>query len=127
MFNKQPGGKYGLKSKCRDCVREALYDWRNRHPDRFRKVGWAYELRKLYGITVEDYEEMLDAQGGVCAICGGNNEGHLRKNLKLAVDHNHETGRVRGLLCDKCNRGIGLLKNQENIESAMLYLRRTDI
>lgn len=125
-FNKQPGGKDGLKSKCKDCVREILYKWRKEHPDRFRKVGWAYELRTLYGITVEEYDNILLSQNNACAICLGQNVVRFGKPLKFAVDHNHETGKVRGLLCDSCNRGIGHLKELTNMQRAITYLEKYD-
>jgi len=77
-----------------------------------------------YGITVEQYAEMLDAQNGVCAICG-RPETHIRKGTlcQLAIDHDHESGQVRGLLCNNCNRAIGLLKdNPKILRSAADYL-----
>lgn len=63
-----------------------------------RKVA----LKKLYGITPERYSKMLQEQGGKCAICGG-----LPIQKRLAVDHDHETGKVRGLLCACCNMSLG--------------------
>lgn len=65
--------------------------------------------RRMYGITIDDYERMLRAQNGQCAICGSSNPGGGYKNF--AVDHNHTTGEVRGLLCTRCNRGLGLFKD----------------
>lgn len=61
-------------------------------------------LRSRYGITIDQYEEMLQRQGGLCAIC------HIAHE-KLVVDHCHGTGRVRGLLCNTCNAGIGYLQD----------------
>lgn len=60
-------------------------------------------LKKRYGITLQEYDNMLAAQDGVCAICGK----ECRKNMFLSVDHDHETGAIRGLLCDDCNNGLG--------------------
>lgn len=73
------------------------------------------ELEKKYGLTIEQYEDMVEAQEGRCGICNG-------KPKVLHVDHCHSTGEVRGLLCFKCNAGIGLL-GEENIDSALKYLR----
>lgn len=76
------------------------------------------QLMYRYGITIEQFEELLDAQGGRCAICGDGNE-------RLHVDHCHTTGRIRGLLCGKCNRGLGLLRdNPDILERGAEYLRQ---
>lgn len=61
---------------------------------------------KLYGITQSEYELMLAQQGGVCALCGS-----PPKRYRLAVDHDHETGKIRGLLCTPCNRWLGWYEN----------------
>lgn len=71
---------------------------------------------KRYGMTVDDYDEMLEAQGGVCAVCGRTNG-----SKRLAVDHNHETGEVRALLCDVCNHTLG--KVHEDIEWLMRMVK----
>lgn len=113
----------GLASKCRGCVAE--YDKER------RKVGLGkrtpeqdFEKNLLrYGLTVDDYEDMLTAQEGKCAICGDTASGH-EKHGRLCVDHDHVTGQVRGLLCHLCNAGIGFLGDDpENIDRAAQYLR----
>lgn len=72
--------------------------------------------RQKYGITLDDYNKMLENQGGRCAICGS-------ISGALFVDHCHKTGRVRGLLCCSCNTGIGLLKdNIDVLTNAIKYL-----
>ena len=80
-----------------------------------RKPGIAAEcLKRRYGLTMEQYEQMLKAQGGGCAICGGkvNMKTRWKKCIKrLAVDHCHKTGKVRGLLCWMCNSSIGRMKD----------------
>lgn len=63
----------------------------------------ATQIRSAYGITLDKYDEMLEAQGGVCAICGQ----PCRTGRALAVDHDHTTGDVRSLLCANCNNGLG--------------------
>ena len=82
-------------------------------------------LKRVYGITLDDYERMHYEQSGLCAICGS--EGFLMKechSIKLVVDHCHATGKVRGLLCHNCNRALGLLKdNVPNLQAAINYLR----
>lgn len=76
-----------------------------------RSVVSAY-LKRNYKMTLDDYESMLDGQNHKCAICGGKGfcMGKHHK-LRLVVDHCHETGKVRGLLCHNCNRGFGLFKD----------------
>ena len=79
-------------------------------------------LRKTYGVTTELYEELKAAQNGVCAICGS--EGWL--NRELAVDHDHTTGEVRGLLCGGCNVALGLFKDSPAaLIAAIAYLARS--
>lgn len=79
-------------------------------------------IRRQYGITLEQYEEMLKAQDYKCAICGNEDEVEGRR---LAIDHCHIGGHVRGLLCGKCNRGLGLfLDNPTLLQQAINYLAR---
>ena len=77
--------------------------WKKRHPDAMR----VYQLRK-HGLTPESFAALLESQGGKCAICGTSEWGGPGK--RPHVDHNHETGAVRGLLCVRCNSGIGQFK-----------------
>ena len=69
--------------------------------------------RKSFGIEVEQYDQMLQAQGGCCALCKTQEYSHKRNGrfVRFAVDHCHTTGRIRGLLCWRCNLAIGLLKD----------------
>lgn len=83
-------------------------------------------LQRMYGITLKEYERILKEQGNRCAICGG--EGFLmdasRHKVKLVVDHDHESGKIRGLLCHNCNRALGLLHDDfEVFQSALKYLK----
>jgi hypothetical protein len=103
-YYKRSNGKH--RNECTEC-----------HTDK--------QMQNNYGISLSTYDLMFIEQGGVCAIC------HLpqksTRNERLAIDHCHETGKVRGLLCDGCNRGIGLLKDDYRIlSSAASYLRAQD-
>lgn len=70
------------------------------------------QLKRLYGITIDRYNEMLEAQDGVCAICGKAEGNEIQgKAVSLAIDHDHATGAIRALLCSNCNRGLGLFND----------------
>ena len=85
------------------------------------------DLQRRFGISLYDYSQMLLKQNGACAICKGTYSGHRNGEPKaLAVDHDHKTGKVRGLLCEACNTGIGKLKEDvEILESAIRYLNNS--
>lgn len=78
---------------------------------------------KSYGLTLEEYEAMLERQGGGCAICGTTEVRGF--GTRQAVDHCHDSGLVRGILCGNCNRGIGAFKHDpDRLAAAVDYLRR---
>lgn len=86
-------------------------------------------LRSAYGIGIDDYDRMLSEQREVCAICGNPETAMHRSSIvrRLCVDHCHKTGHVRGLLCAKCNRAIGLFADDPNIlHRAIDYLRNAE-
>lgn len=96
-------GRY-LTSRCKKC---------------YGKQQRNSALKRLYGITLEAYEALLEAQDGCCAVCGT----RPTKKMSLCVDHDHETGLIRGLLCGSCNKGIGLLGDSvDGLERAIRYL-----
>jgi len=79
------------------------------------------DLMKMYGISLEDFRLMEASQGGVCKICGRPPSG---KQKRLQIDHDHSTGKIRGLLCSNCNTALGLFKdNPHAIDAAAQYLR----
>lgn len=86
-------------------------------------------LRKTYGIGIEEYKQMQDAQNNKCVICKREETAlnpRTKKPRDLAVDHCHVSGEVRGLLCTECNRGLGGFKDDiELLEKAILYLKST--
>ena len=92
---------------------------RSSHSGRSPESRRAYNLRMKYGISVDEYERMLAEQIGRCAICGKQPDSRRR----LAVDHDHLTGALRGLLCTSCNTGIGHLRDDaERLRLAHDYL-----
>lgn len=81
-----------------------------------RREGWAH--LKQYGITIDDYNRLFIAQEGRCVIC------HEPSDKRLFVDHNHQTGQVRGLLCRQCNTHLGQLERDRSwAQAAEAYLR----
>lgn len=82
------------------------------------------DLKRLYGVTLDWYKEQQAKQSGVCAICNKPETSVIRgKTLSLAVDHCHDTGKVRALLCNSCNQGIGMLKHDRDLlQKAIAYL-----
>lgn len=84
-----------------------------------------YHLREKYGITVEQYNKMSAIQNRLCLICNQPETAMRAGRVKnLSVDHNHETGRIRGLLCGKCNVAIGLAEEDiERLREAIAYLK----
>lgn len=105
----------GRQSWCKDCQkskRSSLDKWNRGYS------AWKAQLRKSFDMTPEDYFEMLESQNGVCWICE-KEDGDRR----LAVDHDHETGEIRGLLCRNCNVGLGHFKDSASLLArAILYL-----
>jgi len=80
-----------------------------------------YHYRVKYGITLEQYDEMLRQQGGVCALC------HQHPTRQFDVDHDHETGKVRGLLCHRCNISLAFFRDDPDLMDRMReYLRKVN-
>jgi hypothetical protein len=84
-------------------------------------------MRK-YGITVEQYDEMLALQGDRCAICRISSAEHVKTRQQiLAVDHDHKTGKVRGLLCTQCNTALGLFRDNSAFLIGAIYHLNPDV
>ena len=116
--------KGGLMHHCRACMAAVAKKWDADNPDRKRVRARKAQLAR-YGLTVADYDRMLAEQGGGCAICGSTEGG--RGDAHLVVDHDHTTGKVRGLLCHACNTGIGLFNDSASLTlSATQYLNEHD-
>jgi hypothetical protein len=116
--------EYNAKNLANGYRREWAKAKRERDPEAARRASRATRIKRKYGITIDQYEAMLAAQDGLCAIC------HRPERLvikgvtcTLAVDHDGETGRVRGLLCVNCNMLIGGAHHDPAIlEAAIAYL-----
>lgn len=119
------------RGRCKTCHTKKSYESRQRRPNHLerqssenRKQG----LKRLL-LTPEEYQALHDAQNGLCAICSLPETATSRgRTLMLAVDHDHVTGEVRGLLCMQCNTALGKFKDDPSLlEAASAYLKRCGI
>jgi hypothetical protein len=110
-------------------TKEGKAAFQKEYRSKFRHVHVAKERKRKFGVGIEDYERMMIAQDGRCAICKLEETAMRQgKVLTLAVDHDHKTGAVRGLLCSTCNKGLGMLGDTlERVSEAAAYLKRHSI
>lgn len=108
--------------KRRAYQREWARQWRKNNPEAALLNDRRVNLMRNYGMTIEDFDALLEAQGGRCAICGTDTP----NGRNWHVDHNHDTGKVRGILCSSCNLGIGFLSTPERLAQATQYLITLD-
>ncbi len=107
--------------KYRKDNKEKISNWHkeNNMKEDFKEKRRNYHLQHSYGISLEVYEALCQSQNGLCAICG------QKSDKKLHVDHNHNTGNVRALLCKNCNTSLGLLKEDSKIvENLLQYIKK---
>lgn len=103
QFDKEKANIDGLKYTCKDC-------------------NYFSSILRKYNLSKNEYLDILNKQDNKCAICSSNNTNN-RLIKRFHVDHNHHTGKVRGLLCDSCNRALGLFKDsKENLIKALEYI-----
>jgi len=118
---------YKHSSFCRGCYQISRRAYQQSYMRTYNKSDYCPEKReesrvKSYGLTLEDYDNLLKNQGGGCAICGSKTP-KTPRNGRFCVDHNHETNEIRGLLCAPCNRGLGLFGDSPQVLSrAVQYL-----
>jgi Recombination endonuclease VII len=112
QFNRDAHRRDGLSYACRACMAVRSKRYRKYDPAKRRK----YNLRDQYNLTVEQYDKIFLAQGNACAICG-------TTERKMCVDHDHQTGAVRGILCYTCNMALGLFGDDpEKLAAAQAYI-----
>jgi hypothetical protein len=128
-----PRGKRGeqvlYKSTCKSCAATGARDWYSRNTEQGLSNRRRLQIKAAYGLTPERYDAILASQDGVCAVCRQPERTvdprSKRPYVRLSVDHCHTTGRVRGLLCHRCNRAIGLLGDSVDLlRQAIDYLER---
>lgn len=118
-YNREQVRQYRAKNPAK--VKETKQTSDAKHPARRR----AYRLKELYDLTLEEVAAMAVAQGNLCAVCGTDDPGSRGIRMTWVVDHDHASGRVRGLLCARCNRGLGLLKDDPAVlRAAADYVER---
>lgn len=122
--------------RCRPCWAAYMKNYNHKNPEKLKTQRKKYRqtnsyknscLKHYYHISLEEYNKLLKQQNNVCAICG-KEESDKHKNgiiKRLSVDHCHITGKIRGLLCNKCNKGIGMFNdNYDLLKQATAYLER---
>jgi hypothetical protein len=120
QFHKRSNRPCGVRSICKECYK--VYPKILKRKENYMRE---YDLMKAYNIGVKEYNQMLVAQDGKCLICSRDHKTLIGRKKFLCVDHNHKTNEVRGLLCDKCNRGLGLFNDdKEMLMSAYHYLNK---
>ena len=116
-YHKDSSRNDGITAYCKECKLKINNNWRNNNPEKMKQSQRRTKRKLTYGILPEEYDRLLIEQNNKCAICK-NDIGH-----EAAVDHNHETKKIRGLLCRNCNVGIGFLQDQPSIlRAAAEYL-----
>lgn len=117
QFHKDQDRTSGHNAHCKPCRIEYANAYKANNPDSLKNSA----LKSKYGITLEEYNGLFEKQQGSCACCGKH---QMQLNKMLCVDHCHMTGKVRGLLCHKCNSGIGMLGDcLEAVEKVYNYLK----
>lgn len=131
-FHKSKRHALGRKLECAECTNKYLrnhYNKNNKNCIITKAKRTRYHYRRRYGIRYEDYLLFCTVLNNQCEICGAKKvpAGEQKRGSKdhLVLDHCHNTGEIRGILCQECNQGIGLLKdNLTNLQNAIKYLKR---
>lgn len=147
QFGRDKRSPDGLAWRCKECANKAHRHWtelnrdhvrdagrvtmrnlRKRDPEKFRQQLRESRFRKKYGLSCEEVDAMFADANGICRICeremkkGVGN--HIAPGEVACVDHDHDTGAIRGMICSMCNNGLGLFRdNPQILESAAKYLR----
>lgn len=118
-FSVHSRAKDGLQNNCRECMSTYRKEWESNSDNQRRRKLWS-----KYKLTLEDYDNMFWEQEGMCAICESPETRNAKYNF-FPVDHCHATGKVRALLCDYCNVGLGRFEDDiERLKEAIKYLEK---
>lgn len=118
-----------IRSECKTCTQKDALKWQDDNPDKKQKASRKFSYKKI-NFTEKEYDVMLAAQNSKCAICDSEFAGLTRSgnNARLSVDHEHDTGIVRGLLCKRCNMGLGYFGDSpELLNKAIAYLNKSKV
>jgi hypothetical protein len=124
-YHNSKTSKDGYGYRCKPCDKKAREKYRDNNRDRFYLVARKKQLKFRYGLSLDEYDNLLLKQDSKCAICrvSTNNIPEKYRKSNFSVDHCHTTGKIRGLLCNQCNRGLGMLGDTlEDIEKVRTYL-----
>lgn len=112
----------GFQGRCKSCSKNVSASYYKNFSKDMNAKRRVRHLKNTFGITPCDYQKIFNDQNGKCAICGTFQEDLERR---LAIDHDHNSGKIRGLLCNSCNNGLGRFKDSvENLKRATAYLER---
>jgi len=121
LFAYSPSCKHNRDSICNDCKREVGRKYSKENPTSKEQMRKKL-LKRFYNMTLEDYSLLLNKQDNKCAICAIHIEEYGKDSF--VVDHCHSSGKVRGLLCQQCNTGLGMFKDNPNsLQTAIEYLK----
>lgn len=142
-FTKDKHDPTGFTYRCKHCRNETSREWNEKNKEKVKESNLKNRekrkqfysspegiissrkahLKKTYGITLDEFNQMLKKQKGKCAICGGTET--RDKHKVMAVDHDHKTGKIRQLLCFKCNSALGNFNDDSKLlKKALKYLKK---
>lgn len=125
QFSKHKSGKNGIRAQCKLCISLARFETCVRKPKRTaeetKNLYKSRAFKKKYGISKEDFYDLRLKQNNKCAIC----KNTLENDKKSHMDHCHDTGKLRGVLCTTCNVGLGMFKDSLSLlKSAVTYIKK---
>lgn len=135
ILNRKPACKECIKIDSKEYylnnirkIKQRVSHYNKKYPEKHKILRTNNHLQKRYGLNLKEYKILLKYQNSVCAICKQKEtrkDSHSNNVTKLSIDHCHKSGKVRGILCNKCNNGLGRFKDDiKLLKSAIDYLKR---